>query len=104
MECDCERTISGMLVYRSCLVSDLTDDPAANIVEVVRIEDSAQQRAAQDGLAWSIRNMFIMFMALAFLALISNAFVRKHVLSPQHTETKVGLKKEKKEERPITLQ
>lgn len=85
------------------LVSDVTDDPAANIVEVVRIEDSPQQRAAQDALAWSIRNIFIMFMDLAFLALISSAFVRKHVLNPQHTETKIGLKK-KKEERPLTLQ
>ncbi|KAF2453596.1 putative MFS transporter [Lineolata rhizophorae] len=86
------------------LISDITDDSAANIGEVARIQDPTQRRAAQDAFSWSIRNMYIMFAALAFLALISSAFVGKHVLSCQHTETKTGLKKEKKEEQPPTLQ
>ena len=86
------------------LIREFADAAAANVDEVARIQNPAQQRAVQDAFSWSIRNMYIMFTAVAFLALISSAFVGKHVLSRQHTETRTGLKKEIRGEQPPILQ
>jgi MFS family permease len=86
------------------LVGDMTDDAAANIDELAKIQDLTQRRAAQAAFSWSIRNMYIMFTVLAFFALISSAFVGKHTLSHQHTETQTGLREEKRDELQPTSQ
>ena len=83
------------------LIRGFGDDAAANIGEIARIQDPSQQRVAREAFAWSVRNMFIMYTCVAFFACISTAFIGKHILSHEHTETKTGLKR-KEEQQPQT--
>ncbi|KAF2656301.1 putative MFS transporter [Lophiostoma macrostomum CBS 122681] len=69
------------------------DDAAANVLKVGNIADLLQQRAVRQAYSWSIRNLWIMFTCAAFLAVIASAFVKTHVLSHDHTETKTGIQK-----------
>jgi MFS family permease len=71
----------------------LSGDQAAGNVNIVKsIPDAAQRQAVQDAFAWSVRNMFIMYTAVAAVAMVASAFIRHRSLSTEHTETKTGIK------------
>lgn len=53
-----------------------------------------QHLVIKQAFSWSIRNMFIMFTALATLGVVASLFVKKHKLSEEHRETVTGLKNE----------
>ena len=66
---------------------------AANVMVVASIEDQPQKAVVKEAFAWSLRNMWILYTAVAFLGCVASCFVGKQVLSKEHTETKTGLKK-----------
>ncbi|PWY89946.1 MFS general substrate transporter [Aspergillus heteromorphus CBS 117.55] len=67
------------------------DEAAANVEMVASIEDPVQHRAVQSAYAWSIRNMFIMYTAVAAVGLLASPFVKQRHMSSEHTETKTGI-------------
>lgn len=54
--------------------------------------DPLQRQAVKQAFAWSIRNIWILYTALAAVGLVASAFIRKQELSKEHVETKTGLK------------
>ncbi|KAL4902571.1 hypothetical protein BDW74DRAFT_158044 [Aspergillus multicolor] len=84
-------------------------EAAANVLAVKDIEDSLQRHAVKSAFAWSIRNIFILYTALAGVGLVASFFIVKRQLSQEHVETKTGLKEKEKgaldvqeSERPIS--
>jgi hypothetical protein len=71
---------------------------AANVGITQFIQDASQRQIILEAFAWSLRNMFILYTALAAVAMIVSVFIKHQNLSTEHTETKVGIKKVKKEE------
>lgn len=70
------------------------DSAAANIVTIKSIEDPIQLLAVKQAFSWSLRNMWILYTAVAACGVIASAFVTKQRLSKEHTETKTGLRME----------
>ncbi|KAF7589809.1 hypothetical protein BBP40_003618 [Aspergillus hancockii] len=66
-------------------------DAAANVDMIGTIQDPVQRRAVQSAFAWSIRNMFIMYTAVAALGLAASPFIKQRHMSTEHTETKTGI-------------
>jgi len=66
-------------------------DAAANVHMIVTIQDPAQHRVVQNAYAWSIRNMFIMYTAVAAVGLLASPFIKQRHMSTEHTETKTGI-------------
>ncbi|RDW81831.1 hypothetical protein BP6252_02943 [Coleophoma cylindrospora] len=64
---------------------------AANVELIATIADPAQHRVVQDAFAWSIRNMFIMYTAVAAVGLVASPFIKQRHMSTEHTETKTGI-------------
>ena len=64
---------------------------AANVELIKTIQDEAQRRAVQDAFAWSLRNMWICFTAVAALGLLVSAFIKHKDLKKEHTETRTGI-------------
>ncbi|RDW81723.1 MDR family MFS transporter [Aspergillus mulundensis] len=71
-------------------------EAAANVLAVKDIEDSLQRHAVKSAFAWSIRNIWILYTALAAVGLVASFFVSKRQLSQEHVETKTGLKEKEK--------
>ncbi|KAI1078395.1 major facilitator superfamily domain-containing protein [Whalleya microplaca] len=67
------------------------DQAAANVGIVKSIQDAAQRQVVQDGFAWSLRNMFIMYTGLAAIAMVASAFTKHRRMSTEHTVTKTGI-------------
>ncbi|MBE7159331.1 MAG: hypothetical protein INR62_13030 [Rhodospirillales bacterium] len=65
---------------------------AANVMLTHTITDEGQKTLVKAAFAWSLRNMWIMYTAISFLAVISGVFVKPRKLSREHTETITGLK------------
>ncbi|KAL2831835.1 major facilitator superfamily domain-containing protein [Aspergillus cavernicola] len=76
-------------------------EAAANVLAVKEIADPLQRRAVKEGFAWSIRNIWILYTALAAVGLIASAFITKRRLSREHVETKTGLKEK---EAPVSVE
>lgn len=66
-------------------------DAAANVDIVATVQDSAQYRAVLNAYAFSIRNMFIMYTAVAGVGLLASPFIKQRHMSTEHTETKTGI-------------
>lgn len=66
-------------------------DAAANVEMIPTIQDPAQHLAVQNAYAWSIRNMFIMYTAVAAVGLLASPFIKQRHMSTEHTETKTGI-------------
>ncbi|KAL9114262.1 MAG: hypothetical protein Q9227_001684 [Pyrenula ochraceoflavens] len=66
-------------------------DAAANVDVIATIRNRAQHRAVQSAYAWSIRNMFIMYTAVAAIGLVASPFIKQRHMSTEHTETKTGI-------------
>lgn len=62
-------------------------EAAANVALAGRLTDPYQRYIVEDAFATSLRNMWIMYTVLAFLALLSGVFVGKSNLSRDHKET-----------------
>jgi len=76
------------------VIEELTGgDAAANVRVVQTITDAARQLAVKQAFAWSLRNLWIFYTCVAAVGLIASLFIKKRVLSKEHTETKTGLKK-----------
>ncbi|KAL4804663.1 major facilitator superfamily domain-containing protein [Aspergillus unguis] len=74
------------------VVRKLAGDMAAASVGIVKdIQDPKQREAVQDAFAWSLRNMFIFYTAVAGVAVVANVFVKQREMSTTHTEVKTGL-------------
>lgn len=72
-------------------------DAAANVVIISTIADPAHQLAVKEAFAWSMRNMWILYMSVGFFGFGASFFVTRQHLQQEHTETITGLKKEKME-------
>ncbi|EEP77447.1 predicted protein [Uncinocarpus reesii 1704] len=66
-------------------------DAAANVELIATIEDPVQHRAVQNAYAFSMRNMFIMYTAVAGIGLLASPFIKQRYMSKEHTETKTGI-------------
>ncbi|KAI9727853.1 MAG: hypothetical protein M1834_007899 [Cirrosporium novae-zelandiae] len=71
---------------------------AANISIIKSLKNAAQKDAVKQAFAWSLRNIWIVFAAVAACGLASSFFIEKQELTKHHVETKTGLVK--KEETP----
>jgi hypothetical protein len=71
---------------------------AANVGITPSIQDASQRQVILEAFAWSLRNMFILYTALAAVAMIVSVFIKHQNLSTEHAETKTGIKEVKKEE------
>lgn len=81
----------------SALQEDFTGaEAAANALAVKDITDSLQREAVEMAFAWSIRNIWILYTALAAVGLVASFFITKRQLSKEHVETKTGLKEKEK--------
>ena len=70
----------------------------ANVELIRNISDVVQRDAIQDAFAWSLRNMWIAFTAIAAVGLIISAFIAHKDLSEEHTETRTGINELSKRE------
>jgi len=71
---------------------------AANVEITKSIQDASQRQVVLEAFAWSLRNMFILYTALAAVAMIVSVFIKHQNLSTEHKETKTGIEALKKEE------
>ncbi|PYH94827.1 MFS general substrate transporter [Aspergillus ellipticus CBS 707.79] len=76
---------------QSYLTAFSGDEAAANVEMVSSLHDPVQHRAVQSAYAWSIRNMFIMYTAVAAVGLLASPFIKQRHMSSEHTETKTGI-------------
>jgi hypothetical protein len=81
-------------------------EAAANVLAVKDVVDTFQRQAIKQAFAWSIRNIWILYTALAAIGLIGSVFIKKRQLSQEHVETKTGLKEAptsvEVQERPVS--
>ncbi|KAL4752607.1 hypothetical protein BDW72DRAFT_211594 [Aspergillus terricola var. indicus] len=81
----------------SALQEDFTGaEAAANALAVKDITDSLQREAVKRAFAWSIRNIWILYTALAAVGLVASFFITQRHLSKEHVETKTGLGEKEK--------
>lgn len=73
-------------------------EAAANIGLIATIADEGQRRAVEDAFAWGLRNMWILYACVGACGTIATLFIKRSVLSVEHTETKTGLHTEKAEQ------
>ncbi|KAL3440930.1 MFS drug transporter [Aspergillus insuetus] len=79
------------------MLDRLAGDSAAANVDVVRVlDDEAQKIAVRDAFAWSVRNMFIFYTAVAGVAVLAGVFVKQKEMKKEHVETKTGVGELKK--------
>ncbi|KAL3448964.1 major facilitator superfamily domain-containing protein [Aspergillus insuetus] len=81
-------------------------EAAANVLSVKDVPDEFQRQVIKEAFAWSIRNIWILYTALAACGLIASFFITKRKLSREHVETKTGLKEKEpaavEQERPAS--
>ncbi|KAL6239341.1 hypothetical protein BDW75DRAFT_198752 [Aspergillus navahoensis] len=81
----------------SALQEDFTGaEAAANVLAVKDVADSLQRQAVKGAFAWSIRNIWILYTALAAVGLVASFFITQRHLSKEHVETKTGLREREK--------
>jgi MFS family permease len=68
----------------------------ANVMLPSTLGNPDWELAAKQAFAWSMRNMWIVYTGVAFLAVIAGLFVEAAHLGTEHTETVTGLKNEKR--------
>ena len=67
----------------------------ANVMLPSTLENPEWELATKQAFAWSMRNMWIAYTGVAFLAVIAGFFVKAAYLGTEHTETITGLAKKK---------
>lgn len=67
---------------------------AVNVLAIGMIEDRGQRYAVQDAYAGSLKNMWCLYVGIAFLAFLSSLGIARKVLATEHVETKTGLYQE----------
>ncbi|KAL2862085.1 major facilitator superfamily domain-containing protein [Aspergillus pseudodeflectus] len=81
-------------------------EAAANVLSVKDVPDEFQRQVIKEAFAWSIRNIWILYTALAACGLIASFFITKRQLSKEHVETKTGLREKEsaavEQERPAS--
>ncbi|KAL5044892.1 hypothetical protein BDW71DRAFT_184986 [Aspergillus fruticulosus] len=81
----------------SALQEDFTGaEAAANVLAVKDVANSLQRQAVKRAFAWSIRNIWILYTALAAVGLVASFFITQRHLSKEHVETKTGLREKEK--------
>ncbi|KAL4738996.1 major facilitator superfamily domain-containing protein [Aspergillus similis] len=81
----------------SALQEDFTGaEAAANALAVKDVTDPLQREALKRAFAWSIRNIWILYTALAAVGLVASFFITQRHLSKEHVETKTGLGEKEK--------
>ncbi|KAL4927845.1 MDR family MFS transporter [Aspergillus undulatus] len=87
----------------SSLQEDFTGaEAAANVLAVKDVSDSLQRQAVKQAFAWSIRNIWILYTALAGVGLAASFLIEKKQLSQEHVETKTGLKEKGSQKKDTT--
>jgi EmrB/QacA subfamily drug resistance transporter len=71
---------------------------AANVMLTHTIEDPGVREAVKGAFAWSLRNMWIMYCGVSFLAVLSSVGVKGRELRVEHEETRTGLRGGEREE------
>lgn len=66
-------------------------DAQVNVDQLRSMHDIAQQHLVQEAYAWSLRNAWILYAAVAALTIFASYFVGTHALSTEHVETRTGL-------------
>lgn len=66
-------------------------EAAANVEMIGRIADEGVREAAEQAFAVGLRNMWILYACVAGAGVVASLFVKRSVLSREHTETKTGL-------------
>lgn len=69
---------------------------AANVLRIAHIDNETYRRAIQDAFSDSIKEIWYLYTALAAVGVVSCIFIRKQVMSKQHTEHKTGLRSDVK--------
>lgn len=92
-------TLRAPLLRASGLPSNITDQlsgsaAAANVMVISTLKNPAQKIVVKEAFAWSLRNMWILFTSVSACGIVATAFIKKQVLSSEHTETRTGLKKD----------
>ncbi|KAL3487493.1 major facilitator superfamily domain-containing protein [Aspergillus germanicus] len=74
------------------ILNRLAGDSAAANVDVVKVlSEEAQKVAVKDAFAWSVRNMFIFYTAIAGVAVLAGVFLKQKEMEKEHVETKTGV-------------
>ena len=81
----------------STLLEELSGSSAAANVKVIGMLEGAQQAVAKEAYAWSMRNLWIMYCAMAGCSVVASFFIKREVLGTEHTETKTGLANNEKD-------
>jgi len=58
---------------------------------IAKVSGLAQLHLVQEAYAWSLRNAWILYAAVAGLTMFVSYFVGTHALSTEHIETRTGL-------------
>ncbi|KIV80827.1 hypothetical protein PV11_08303 [Exophiala sideris] len=66
-------------------------DAQVNVDQLQTMHNLAQQHLVQEAYAWSLRNAWILYAAVAGLTIVASYFVGTHALSTEHVETRTGL-------------
>ncbi|OJD32242.1 mfs transporter [Diplodia corticola] len=69
-------------------------EAAANVEGIRRIADGGQRWAVRNAFADGLRDVWILYACVAGAGVLASVFVRRSVLSEEHTETKTGLGKQ----------
>jgi MFS family permease len=94
-----QSTLAAAGLDESVLEALSGSNAAANVYITRTIQDASQRRVIVEAFAWSVRNMFILYTALAATTVLASVFVKHKNLATEHTETKTGLEHLKKSER-----
>jgi hypothetical protein len=94
----------GSALLRAGLPANLTasftgQDAVTNVGAIGIIENVLQRSAVQQAYAASLRGVWILMAAIAAAALVSTGFIKKSVLTEEHSETITGLKEKNTNER-----
>ncbi|KAI9778548.1 MAG: hypothetical protein M1835_004898, partial [Candelina submexicana] len=89
--------LRGPILRDQGLLANVTDlltgsAAAANVMIISTIRDPAQAREVKQAFAWSLRNIWILVTGVSACGIVACAFIGRHVLGTEHTETKTGLK------------
>lgn len=73
------------------LMSFSGHEAAASVELVASVQGPAQNRAVLNAYSVSIRNMFILYTAVAAVGLLASPFIKQRHMSEEHQETKTGI-------------
>lgn len=69
-------------------------EAAANVGLIGSIADSRQQLLVRKAFAWRLRNSWILYACVSACGAVVPLFIKRSMLSKEHTETKTGIRSE----------